>query len=293
MINRVTIFLSPQDFYKTKVLFLILLLRIAGNADPLSQPKHSVDAASLPDNSVTMQQTESIPTEERMDSIRCRLIQSSEKLDHPLGISVGFSSALLHDLRQPVSAILFNAMAAVRMLRKEESPSNPVVEESLKDIIQEVDRLKTLLNGLGIYLGLTETDIPKCNVNETIANALGLLSGECVRRQISLTTDLRTGMPPLQLSCSLFTRVIITLALALFQEIATAPASSRHICVSTGICDGHVQICFQTKALSKLLDLPSPSLQLKEFHGRIFVRKEPPELITWGIELPFNQTQTL
>lgn len=85
---------------------------------------------------------------------------ASRSLDGIVGVSSGFSSALLHDLHQPVSAILFNALAALRLVRKAEPSGQPIVEESLQDIISEVDRLKSLLQGFGTYFGLGSEDLP-------------------------------------------------------------------------------------------------------------------------------------
>ncbi len=211
----------------------------------------------------------------------------SQSLDVLVGVSVGFSSALLHDLRQPVSAILFNALAARRLVLKDEPSGRTIIEESLKDIISEVDRLKTLLQGFGTYLGLGGEDVPGLDVNQTVMGALGLLAGESVRRQMRLSTDLASALPVLQVSASQLTRAIIALALDLFQALEKAPTEQRHICVSTQLSEGHVKIGFQARFLPLLEGKsPSPPLQLQAWSGRTFVSQEPPEKITWGIELP-------
>lgn len=239
-----------------------------------------------------MPKADSIPPKESLEILRHGHVGSHPSLDCLVGVSVGFSAALLHDLRQPVSAILFNALAAVRIVRKEESPWNPVVEDSLKDIIHEVDRLKTLLLGLGTYLGLAENEVTGLEVNEAVAGALGLLSGECVRRQFLLSTDFGPDIPALQVSSSQLTRAVISLALDLFQALETAPVGARQICVSTQFSAGHVKIGFQSRALPFLEGKsPPPPLQLQAWYGRTFVSQEPPEQITWGIELPFSPTQ--
>lgn len=239
-----------------------------------------------------MLKADSIPTKESSEDLRHGSVGAPPSLDCLVGVSFGFSAALLHDLRQPVSAILFNALAAVRIVRKEESPLNPVVEESLKDIIHEVDRLKTLLQGLGTYLGLAEDEVNGLEVNETVAKALGLLSGECVRRQFQLSTQFGPDVPALQVSSSQITRAIISLALDLFQALETAPVGARQIFVSTQYSAGLVKIGFQVRALPILKGKsPPPLLQLQASHGRTFVSQEPPDQITWGIELPLNPTQ--
>lgn len=215
--------------------------------------------------------------------------KSPQSLDALVGVSLGFSSALLHDLRQPVSAILFNALAALRLLRKEEPREQAVIEDSLKDIVSEVDRLKTLLQGFGTYLGLGGDDIPGLDVNQTVTSAIGLLAGESVRRQIRLSMDLGNDLPPLLISPALLTRAMIMLTLDIFWILKKSPSDLRHIRVWTQQSQARVKIGFQFAAQA-LSEDESPSAQLQSqvqlCAGDLFVSKDSPEEITWGIELP-------
>jgi signal transduction histidine kinase len=241
-----------------------------------------------------MPQDEPAPSYELLEMLSIGRDGVSQSLDGLVGVSVGFSSALLHDLRQPVSAILFNALAALKLFRKDEPSGQPIIEESLKDIINEVDRLKTLLQGLGTYLGLGGDDIPGLDVNPTVTGALGLLAGESVRRQMRLGTDLGLSLPALRISPSLLTRAVIALALDFFQALETAPADLRQICVWTGLTEGYVKIGFQARTQA-LLEGKGPSipLQLQSWGGQLFVSKELPDKITWGIELPTRPDSSL
>ncbi|MCX6856713.1 MAG: hypothetical protein NTV80_17625 [Verrucomicrobia bacterium] len=234
-----------------------------------------------------MPQDDPAPSYETLKMLCISRDEASQSLDGLVGVSVEFSYALLHDLRQPVSAILFNAQAALKLFRKSEPSGQPIIEESLKDIIHEVDRLKTLLQGLGTYLGLGRDDISGLNVNKTVTSALGLLSGESVRRKMRLNTNLGLSLPALRISPALLTRAVIALALDFFQALETAPADLRQICIWTELTEGYVKIGFQARAQT-LLEGKGPSipLQLQPWGGRLFVSKELPDKITWGIELP-------
>lgn len=214
------------------------------------------------------------------------MADASRSLDGLVGVTTGFSSALLHDLRQPVSAILFNALAALRLVRKDESLGQSIVEESLKDIIAEVDRLKTLLQGFGTYLGLGGDDLPGVDVNQTVTAALGLLAGESVRRQMRLSTDLGHDLPVLKISPSLLTRAIIALALDLFQTLEAAPADLRDICVQTGFSQGYVNIGFQAQFMPIFSEKsPSLPLQFQALGVQTLSSHDPHGKMTWGIML--------
>jgi signal transduction histidine kinase len=241
-----------------------------------------------------MPQDDSAPSYEPLKMLCISRDEASQSLDGLVGVSVEFSYALLHDLRQPVSAILFNAQAALKLFRKNEPSGQPIIEESLKDIINEVDRLKTLLQGLGTYLGLDRDDISGLDVNKAVTSALGLLSGESVRRKMRLSTNLGLSLPALRISPSLLTRAVIALALDFFQALETAPTDLRQICVWTGLSEGYVKIGFQARTQAFLEGKgPLIPLQLQSWGGRIFVSQELPDKITWGIELPTHSDSSL
>ncbi len=218
---------------------------------------------------------------------------TSRSLDGIVGVSSGFSSALLHDLRQPVSAILFNALAALRLVRKAEPSGQPIVEESLRDIISEVDRLKSLLQGFGTYFGLGSEDLPGVDVNHSVSAALGLLEGECVRRQVRMRTEFGHALPMLRISPSFLTRAVITLALDLFQTLESLPADQRDIFVQTGLTQGQVKISFQPHALPASRE-ESPALrhQLQALGVQTFCSSDLHGKMIWGIILPVTSAPT-
>lgn len=234
-----------------------------------------------------MPQDESTLTPTSCETLFPVMADPSRSLDSLVGVTTGFSSALLHDLRQPVSAILFNALAALRLVRKDQPPGQPIVEESLKDIIAEVDRLKTLLQGFGTYLGLGGDDLPGVDVNQTVTAALGLLAGECVRRQMRFSTALGHDLPVLRISPSLLTRAVIAMALDLFQNLEGAPADLREICVQTGLSEQHVKIAFQAQCMPiSSKKSPALPLQLQALGVRHFSSHDPHGKMTRGIMLP-------
>jgi hypothetical protein len=208
-------------------------------------------------------------------------------LDGLLGVPSGFSSALLHDLRQPVSAILFNALAALRLVRKAEPSGQPIVEESLQDIISEVDRLKSLLQGFGTYLGLGGEGLPGMDVNHTVTAALRLLEGECVRRQVRMSTAFGQALPMLRLSPSSLTRAVITLALEFFQALESLPAEQRAVCAQTELTQDGVKIQFQSHALpASREESPAFRHQFQALGVQTFCSSDLHGKMTWGILLP-------
>jgi signal transduction histidine kinase len=86
-----------------------------------------------------------------------------------------FSATLIHDLKQPISAIQFNALAALRFIQSSESAVHPAVSESLADIKSDVARLSRLAQGLGAFLGVERGHDEVLDLNVEIESALSLL----------------------------------------------------------------------------------------------------------------------
>jgi C4-dicarboxylate-specific signal transduction histidine kinase len=142
------------------------------------------------------------------------------------------SGAIAHEINQPLTAILFNAQAALHLL----SQSEPDIDEArnaLQDIVQEdnraaqvIRRLKTLLRkGEGIRERVELNDL----VNETVTLLNSELIGRAVSIQVVPANDLpATSGDPVQLQ-----QVLINLIVNAIDAMASTPASQRLITIST------------------------------------------------------------
>lgn len=175
-----------------------------------------------------------------------------EVCDH-VEVPLAFSSALLHDLRQPIAAILLNAQAALRVVKRDPPPGQNILEDALHDIVQEVGRLKSLVSAFGGYLGTVRNGRGTVDVQEALSTALSLVAGELVRRQVHIQTTIPAEPPVVEIDSPRLIRSCIIILLDLFDALAGLPDACRMIQVRTETAPGSLRIIFQAEVTGALM----------------------------------------
>lgn len=169
-----------------------------------------------------------------------------------------FSATLIHDLKQPISAIQFNALAALRFLQASESGGHPSVQESLEDIKSDVARLSRLAQGLGAFLGVERGQNEALDVNFEIETALSLLKGEMMKRQIKCQTEFGPINPDFIWKRPILSRTVLALTLNLMDALESSADKAKQLSISTSAqSDGLIKMvfsaaCFSTKPAMNL-----------------------------------------
>ncbi|WOH74042.1 sensor histidine kinase [Bradyrhizobium sp. NDS-1] len=102
------------------------------------------------------------------------------------------SSAIAHELYQPLGAILSNAEAA-QMLIKAHPLDVAQLGEILSDIVRDEQRASEIINGLRNLLNnRTGADLQPLNLNATVRDVVRIVSPEVTRRGVVLRTILAT-----------------------------------------------------------------------------------------------------
>jgi len=101
---------------------------------------------------------------------------------------------LAHELKQPLTAILSNAQAALHFL-PQDNPALDEVRDILKDIINENKRASEVINRLHLLLGKKEIQHLSVDINELVQEVLALINGDLANGQIIVNTSLTPNLP--------------------------------------------------------------------------------------------------
>ncbi len=104
------------------------------------------------------------------------------------------SGALAHELNQPLSAILANAAAGQRFLAQV-PPNLTEVREVLQDIVHDDNRAGAVIARLRSLLKKGDRRLQRLDINEMVADVLGLVRSDLVERRVSVETKLAPGLP--------------------------------------------------------------------------------------------------
>lgn len=104
------------------------------------------------------------------------------------------SSALAHELSQPLGAILRNAEAAEIMLQQP-APDIHELRAIVDDILRDDQRAGAVIHKLRSLLGKGELTLQPLDLPDLISDVLALLKSDAAARHVRLESDIEPGLP--------------------------------------------------------------------------------------------------
>lgn len=120
------------------------------------------------------------------------------------------TAALMHELGQPLSAIVNNAETARRLLRRPGTPA-AVVDETLDDVVGQGVRASQVVTSLRRFLRSGEGVRETLEVSELVAEVAALVRSEFTEQQVALATRIEPGTPPVVGERILLQQVLVNL----------------------------------------------------------------------------------
>lgn len=142
------------------------------------------------------------------------------------------TTSIAHELNQPLGSILTNAETAELML-KATSPDINEIRQILADIRRDDQRASEVIRRLRSVLKKTPFEIQDIELNDTVREAIGLVTAVADGRRITLSympvlADLHVRGDPVQLQ-----QVVLNLIINAMDAISDADAGKREVSVST------------------------------------------------------------
>jgi len=105
------------------------------------------------------------------------------------------SGSLAHELNQPLAAILSNAQAAQRMLRRDPTDIGEM-HGILADIIESDRRASQVIDRMRGFLRKEAGEHAPLAINEVVQDCMRLMRSELIERRMATRLDLAPGLPP-------------------------------------------------------------------------------------------------
>jgi len=141
------------------------------------------------------------------------------------------SCAIAHEINQPLTAILWNAQAALHLLA-EKSPDLAEVRDVLKDIVQEDNRAGEVIQRLRNLLRKGERKSETVDINDLVNSTIALLHSELISRNIQVKLDLGNALPPTSGDPVQLQQVLLNLLMNAMDAMASTAIAQRIITVS-------------------------------------------------------------
>jgi C4-dicarboxylate-specific signal transduction histidine kinase len=178
----------------------------------------------------------SAPTDEQVYNKLHELAHASR------AITVGtLAGSLAHEVSQPLTAIMSNAQAALRLLGKGSMPVEQL-REILEDIVADDRRAGEVMQVVRSFLKKQEVARLPVQVSELVHDTVRLVADEALLRRVSIKLGLDTNLPlvngdPVQLR-----QVVLNLLLNSFDALDSIDPAERELAVVTSTAGDHVEL---------------------------------------------------
>jgi len=187
---------------------------------------------------------------------RKRAEEANEKLTHMSRVAIvgELTASIVHEISQPLGAILSNADAAEMLL--EVDPGNVEdVRHLLADIRKDDVRASEVIRHIRNLLHKRQTEMQPVDLNQLLQQTLSFIGIEARRRHVILETEITLGLPmvkgdPIQLQ-----QVMLNLALNSMDAMAKTPRAQRRLKLSTALdTAGRVEVVVRDAGTGILSD---------------------------------------
>lgn len=142
------------------------------------------------------------------------------------------AASLAHEINQPLAAILSNTQAAQRMLDAG-AVSLEEIREILVDIAADDQRAGEVIRRMRALLRKGESSPVAIDVNELVDEVVGLVRGEIILQNVSLTLDLAPGRLPVHGDRVQLQQVLLNLMMNALDAMKELSVGNRLVLVRT------------------------------------------------------------
>jgi two-component system sensor kinase FixL len=130
-------------------------------------------------------------------NIELALLQKHNELNHISRVSTmgQLASTLAHEINQPLGAILRNAEAA-ELIMQEPSPDLDEIRAILEDIRKDDQRAGEVIDRIRNMMKPQKSERCQFDLNVLIGESLAMVKSDADKRQVRLTLDFDTSLPP-------------------------------------------------------------------------------------------------
>jgi signal transduction histidine kinase len=180
--------------------------------------------------------TERKASEQALSDVRAELAQATRLAS--LGELAG---SIIHEVNQPLTAIVASAEACLRWLAREPVEADEA-RKSAMCVIEQVRRATKVVSGLRSLVRDPQPQFADVHINAVIEEVLLLTKRELERAGVAHKTDFDASMPSIEADRVQLQQVVLNLVRNAIEAMADVNAGTRVLGVSSKVADGYASV---------------------------------------------------
>jgi PAS domain S-box-containing protein len=167
--------------------------------------------------------------EEQLNALRRELAAASRQAT--MG---AMTASIAHEFRQPLAAMVSNANAALRWLRRP-NPNLPEVQSSLDQIVKSGHQLSEVIDSVRAMFGRDSSDTTLVNVGLLVSGVLAVAQGELETHRIVLHNDISDELPQVMAATVQLQQVILNLIMNAIEAMISVRGRERRLTIASSV----------------------------------------------------------
>jgi signal transduction histidine kinase len=142
------------------------------------------------------------------------------------------TASIAHEVRQPITAAVTNAHAALRWLGGE-PPDFAEVQQALARIVNDGNRASDVIERIRALIKKAPPRQDRVDINDAIRAIVGLTRGEALQNDVSVRVELADGLPAIEGDRVELQQVIMNLIINAIEAMSGASKGPRELLVMT------------------------------------------------------------
>lgn len=158
-----------------------------------------------------------------------------------LSILAELSGSIVHEVKQPLSAVLADVATTLRWLDRDQ-PDLPKVRQLLERIRESVHRTDEVVQRVNDLSRQSRPNMHAADINQIVADALAFVAREAERKSVRLSAKLSDRLPLAQMDPIQVQQLLVNLMINAIQAASQVSAKSKNVAIKTGLDDKHLVV---------------------------------------------------